>query len=265
VNSGSTDGRSYCPSTTQSAAGTPPTESNTFAPLADSSTAITDKLTATNDGNHILGAHAIPGGTPTLNDITVTLPVNKPCPFTVSVGYFPSSHNTLPLTPITASAITGLFPTSGQVPPPVNPTTPIVVSPTQIAQLTNEVTFVTYATVATPLVAASPAQLPEYAIPSTGGAGTVSYVQLTGAATAPISGVWSTDNNTFYTGTSGDNLVHEITQSCTAITPTPPASQPPYTCVWKDSGQITPNLPSATGSGTVPVNLIAQKPKRVTS
>jgi hypothetical protein len=99
--------------------------------------------------------------------------------------------------------------------------------------------------------------LPEYVLPSGGGAGTLTYVPLAGTATAPISGVWSTDNSTFYTGTSGDNEVHEITQSCTTTAP--------VTCTWKDSGQLTPNLPAASGSGTAPVNMIVQKPKKVTS
>ncbi len=233
VNTGSTDGRSYCPSTTQSAAGTPPTEANNFAPLADSSAAITDKLAATTDGKHILGAHAVPGGASSFEDILVTLPVTTACPFTVPVGYFTSTHTTTPLTPaINASTITGVLPTSGQVAP-----------------LNNEVSFVTYK--------GTGAQLPQYTLPSSGGAGTLTYVPLAGTATAPIAGVWSTDNNTFYVGTSGDNLVHLITQSCTTATP--------VTCTWKDSSQLTPALPSSTGSGTAPVNMIAQRPKKVTS
>ncbi len=233
INTGSTDGRSYCPSTTQTASGTPPTESNNFAPLADSSAAVTDKIAATTDGNHILGAHAIPGGSSRFEDISVTLPVTQACPFTVANGYFPSSHTPITLTPtINAATITGVLPTSGQVEPS-----------------NNEVIFVTYT--------GSGAQLPEYLLPSTGGAGTLTYVPLAGTATAPIAGVWSTDNNTFYVGTSGDNLVHLITQSCTTTAP--------ITCTWKDSSQLTPNLPNAAGSGTVPVNMIVQRPKRVTS
>ena len=251
VSSGSTDGRSYCPSTTQTSAGTPPSETNTFAPLADTDTAITDKLASTNDGNHIVGAHAIPGGTSTLSDLAVKLPVTTSCPFTVPLGYFTSTPTTLPLTStpvITASAITGVLPTSGQVIPPVN-TAATGITPAQLAALTNEVTFVTYT--------GTGSQLPEYLLPATGAAGTLTYVPLAGTATAPIVGVWSTDNNTFYVGTSGDNLVHLITQSCTTTTP--------VTCTWKDSSQLTPNLPSAAGSGTVPVNMIAQRPKKVTS
>ena len=128
-------------------------------------------------------------------------------------------------------------------------TPPLNLSQSQLAALANEVTFVTYT--------GTGGQLPQYTLPSSGAAGTLSYVPLAGTATAPISGIWSTDNNTFYTGTSGDNLVHLITQSCTTTTPT--------TCIWKDSSQLTPALPNASGSGTAPVNMIAQRPKRVTS
>jgi len=262
VNSGvTTDGRSYCAASAQSPAGTPPTETNTFAPLAETDASITDKLAATNIGQHILGAHAIPAGTSTFTDLQFSFPTQNvsgvvtpqacPPPTTVGVpppstGYFTSTDSTLPLTSapaINASTITGVLPSSGQVAPPLN------LSATQLAAMSNEVTFVTYT--------GTGGQLPEYLLPSSGAAGTLTYIPLAGTATAPISGVWSTDNNTFYTGTSGDNEVHEITQTCTtAATPV---------CTWKDTGQLTPNLPAATGAGTVPVNLIAQKPKRVTS
>jgi hypothetical protein len=254
VTSGSTDGRSYCASSTQTAPGTPPTETNTFAPLADTDIAITDKLAATNDGLHILGAHAIPGATSTLSDLAVKLPSTTACPLTVPNGYFTSTPTTLPITgtpAITAATITGVFPTSGAVVPQLSP------QAANITALTNEVSFVTYT--------GSGGQLPEYLLNVGGGAGTLTYVPLSGAATAAISGVWSTDNNTFYTGTSGDNEVHEITQTCTQTSSPAPPALPTYSCTWKDSGQLTPNLPAASGTGTVPVNLIAQRPKRVTS
>jgi len=229
-----TDGRSYCASSVQSPTGTPPSESNTFAPLADTDPAITDRLAATNVGQHILGAHSMTAaGASTFSDLQLTLPTAA-CPLTVPTTYFSSTPTTLPIvgTPaIQTTTITGVFPTSGQVSP-----------------LNNQIAFVTYT--------GTGAQLPQYTLPSTG-TGTLSYVLLTGTATAPISGVWSTDNTTFYTGTSGDNEVHEITQTCASSTSGP--------CIWKDSGQLTPNLPAATGTGTAPVNLIAQHPKRVTS
>jgi len=258
-----TDARSYCASVTQSTGGPPPSETNTFAPLADTISAITDKLAATNVGQHILGAHAATGaGASTFTDIQFTFPTvtsngivtPKECPIppatVTSPGYFTDTPTTTPVAGgINATAITGVFPTSGQAAPLLTP------QAGNIAALTNETTFVTYT--------GTGGQLLEYTLPSTGGAGTLSYVPLAGSATAPISGVWSTDNTTFYTGTSGDNEVHEITESCTNTQPG--AQSPVYSCIWKDSGQLTPNLPSATGTGNAPVNLIAQRPKKVTS
>ena len=49
--------------------------------------------------------------------------------------------------------------------------------------------------------------LPEY-IPSTGA---ISNVTLSSGAVAPVAGVFSSDNLTFFAGTSGDNQVHLIT------------------------------------------------------
>ena len=79
-----------------------------------------------------------------------------------------------------------------------------------------------------------------------GGAGDVYKRQLSGSATAPIAGVVSADNSTFYVGTSGDNLVHIITRS-------------PLT----DSSTLAPNLTTPAGA-IVPVNLMVQKPRKTT-
>src|SRR5206468_4048362 len=57
-----TTGRSYCASTT--IVGTPPNVtsiSNVFYPLSDSATVVTDRVAATNDGLHILGATTTSG------------------------------------------------------------------------------------------------------------------------------------------------------------------------------------------------------------
>ena len=48
-----TTARGYCPSSTSTG---PTTEANVFYPPADSSPATTDRIAATNDGLHILGA-----------------------------------------------------------------------------------------------------------------------------------------------------------------------------------------------------------------
>jgi hypothetical protein len=71
-------------------------------------------------------------------------------------------------------------------------------------------------------------------------------VKLSGSATAPIAGVVSADNTTFYAGTTGDNLVHLINRSTLT-----------------DASTLAPNLTNAAGA-TVPVNLLVQKPRRTT-
>ena len=87
--------------------------------------------------------------------------------------------------------------------------------------------------------------LPAYA-PSASGPGTTTYIKLSGAATAPIAGVVSADNTTFYAGTSGDNLVHIINRSTLT-----------------DSSTLAPNLTTPAGA-IVPVNLMVQKPRKTT-
>ena len=83
--------------------------------------------------------------------------------------------------PISATAITGVLPTSD-----------------------SSVAFVTYT--------GGGGVLPAYA-PAASGLGTTTYIKLSGSAAAPISGVVSADNSTVYVGTSGDNLVHLINRS----------------------------------------------------
>lgn len=235
-----TDGRSYCPSGAVISAGPPETITNTFAPLADEKAVTTDRLAATDDGKHILGATATSPAS--LADLDITLPsqlspvngvvVPSPCPAPpapVAPGYFQSTVNKIVLTRIAPTQITGVVPSSSST-----------------------LAFVTYA--------GTSGQLPYYVIPATG-AGTVGYLQLGNGATtnaAPVSGAFSTDNTTFYVGTSGasgssvDNDVHII-----SITGgTTPA----------ETGILSPNLPAASGTGPyAPVNLLVQRPKRITS
>jgi hypothetical protein len=248
-----TDGRSYCPSTTLNA-GSPPTTVNSFYPLADEKAAPSDRIVATTDGNHILSATAglttTPATPPALNDINVApdptstnpdpLKATLECPVapaTVPNNYFTSTYNPAtnshPLTGVTATAITGVTPSTNSA-----------------------VAFVTYTGTGT-----AGSQLPMY-IPSTG---TLSFVSLPGA-TAPISGVFSTDNLTFYAGTSGDNLVHEVAVTY-PTTGNPTAAQsgtinPTLPC---GVGNIAaPNLTCTTGSIVAP-NLIVQRPKKSTN
>jgi hypothetical protein len=220
-----TTARSYCSVSTPT---TPTNEANLFYPSADSSPAITDRLAATNDGMHVLGATATTP-TPTLSDLRVNIPIGA-CPLpsggTSATLTLPSPgltfSNTLTttlLTPLTATAITGVWPTSDST-----------------------LAFITYT--------GSGGVLPAYA-PAASGQGTTTYIKLSGGTTtAPIAGVVSADNSTFYAATSGDNLVHLIK----------PGTTPGQ---WIDSSTLAPNLTTPTGT-PVPVNLMAQKPRKTT-
>jgi hypothetical protein len=87
--------------------------------------------------------------------------------------------------------------------------------------------------------------VPAYA-PASSGPGQLQYIKLSGSATAPLSGIVSSDNSTFYTGTAGDNLVHVINR--TTLT---------------DTTTLTPNLTDGSGKA-VPVDLLVQKPRKTT-
>ncbi len=178
-----TTARGYCPASTPAGA---TSETNVFYPPADSSPAITDRVAATNDGLHILGAAVSPA--PTLSDLRVNIPstntgttsVGIACPATGGLS-FSNTLSTTVLSSVTATQITGVLPTSD-----------------------SSVAFVTYL--------GTGGVLPAY-VPVNSGPGTTTYIKLSGTATAPISGVISADNSTVYVGTSGDNLVHLITRS----------------------------------------------------
>jgi hypothetical protein len=233
-----TTARGYCPSSTATTVGGVVTETNVFYPPADSSPAIMDRIAATNDGLHILGATVTP--TPTLNDLRVEIPagnangpsVTVTCPVgTQTTGSggttgttggltFSNTKSTISLTPVAATAITGVLPTSDST-----------------------LAVVTYT--------GSGGVLPAY-VPSPSGSGAISYIRLSGTATAPIAGVISADNSTIYVGTQTDNLVHLINRSTLS-----------------DSSTLAPNLTAAPGltvtqGSTVPVNLLVQKPRKTT-
>jgi len=179
-----TTARSYCPISTPTTA---TNESNVFYPPADSSPAATDRIAATNDGLHILGVTASTAN-PTFSDLNVEIPagngngvpVSIACPRTGTLSFSNTVYHTT-LTPVTATSITGVLPTSD-----------------------SSVAFVTYT--------GSGGVLPAYA-PTASGLGHTTYIKLSGSATAPIAGVISADNTTMYAATSGDNLVHVINRN----------------------------------------------------
>jgi hypothetical protein len=216
-----TDGRSYCPtSTIPPQNDNPPTVTNEYYPLAGSVAVPTDRIAATTDGQHILGA-TVQGGTPTLQDISVVLPVIQTCPLPgASPLTFQTTNKAVPLTGITASMIDDVVPATNSV-----------------------LAFVTYT--------GSSGLLPEY-IPATGQVVNLQLGNGATAATAPLSGVFSTDNLTFYVGDS-DGQVHLISINGSTAT---------------ETGILQPALPNSTSTGkpnAAPVNLIAQHPKKLQS
>ena len=228
---GTTVGRSYCPVTTVNATTTPATTTNSFYPVAQTAAVPSDLLIATTDGAHILAATATT--TPaTLTDMVLPNPnpaVTTECPLPPSTGgastpvAFNSTNNPYPLTGIAATAITGVF-----------------------ASTNSQASFVTYqGTGANPV-----GQLPVY-YPT---AKALNFVHLSGAAAVPVFGVFSDDDLTFYTGTTGDNKVHEIAMTY-PTTGTPTAT---------DTGTLSPNLPDGNGNIVTP-NLLVQRPKKATN
>jgi hypothetical protein len=193
----STTARSYCASTT--IVGTPSNQSsitNEYYPLADTQSVPTDRISTTNDGLHLLGATVT--NSPTLLDLGFVkpdpgyatdatkdpggLPIGT-CPTIIPAGYFTArvASSTSIALGVGATAITGVVPTSNSA-----------------------AAFITYT--------GSGASLPVYS-PSTK---TITQVALTGGATAPVAGAVSSDDTTFYIGTSGDNQVHLISRSAMA-------------------------------------------------
>jgi len=237
-----TDGRTYCSTSTITSSGNPPPVINSFIPVADSSTAMTDRIVATTDGKHMIGAHLKADGTSTLSDILLDLPTGA-CPIPTAPGTpsalpapFTSTFNPYPLPGVKAVEINGVS-TPTQAPMAI---TGVYASSNSLAA------FATYT--------GTSGLLPFYAIPSSG-LGKLQMLPLSGNATAPVSGVFSTDDFSFYAGTTGDNAVHIISLTYpTGGQPTAADSLP----------VITPNLPAASGSGTAPVNLLVQHPKKST-
>ncbi|SEC18782.1 hypothetical protein [Terriglobus roseus] len=226
--------RSYCPNGTVS-----PT---IFYPQAGTTTvsaAVGDRVATTNDGRHLLDVRlAASGGTPIVNDVTFptsvsndgtngtrtfqnTLPTGD-CPESGLPPAFGTAVNTAVLTGVTTTGVTGVYPASD-----------------------SSVAFITYL----PTTAAKAGAVQPAYTPAASGAGTVKAVTLTGTATAPVSGVFSSDNKFFFAGTSGDNQVHVITRSTLT-----------------DTSQIAPKLPSVSNStGVATPNLIVQYPRSVTN
>ena len=219
----------YCPITTTGQT----TTTATLYPDAGVLAPVTDRIAATDDGLHILGAAATSAQTATLTDLAISSPSTTPggpaIPG-VPTGACPAGGLTFTATPVVNSALTG-----------VTATAITGVDPTS----DSSIAFVTYT--------GSGGVLPTY-MPSATGAGMLGSIALAtstlGTPVAPVAGVVSADNQTFYVGTSGDNAVHLITKGTNGYQDT--------------TTPIAPKLPDVNGNIVTP-NLLVQKPRKATS
>jgi hypothetical protein len=130
---------------------------------------------------------------------------------------------------VTATAITGIFPTSD-----------------------SKIAFVTYQGSGGVVPTYTPVTPDFTSLPVKGGTlGSITLSTALGTPIAPVAGVVSADNQTFFAGTSGDNAVHLITKQTDGS--------------YKDTTTpIAPKLPDANGNIVTP-NLLVQKPRKATS
>lgn len=223
-----TTARGACSATTVGTTNGLQTTTNVLYPDAGVVGPSTDRLAATNNGQHIVGVTATPSAT--LIDLNVSsLNVGSSA---ATAGQCPAANGsglTFATTPvltsvvpgISATSITGVIPTSDS------------------AQV-----FVTYT--------GTGGKLPVYS-PATSGPGTLGSITLgtfgATAPTAPVAGAVSADNTTFYAGTSGDNLVHILTKGTSGFVDT--------------TTPIAPKLTDPSGAIVAP-NLIVQRPRKQT-
>jgi hypothetical protein len=222
----------YCPITTATTNAQGQTTTTALLyPDAGVSAPRTDRIAATNDGLHILGATVTP--TATLTDLAISSPATTqggPATPGVPTGACPDAGLTFMATPVVNSALTGVTATA--------------ITGVDLAS-DSSIAFVTYT--------GSGGVLPTYT-PSASGAGTLGSIALAtsalGTPVAPVIGVVSADNQTFFVGTSGDNAVHLITKGTNGYQDT--------------TTPLAPKLPDVNGNIVTP-NLLVQKPRPATS
>lgn len=211
----------FCPSVS----GTTPV----FYPQAASVGVQTDALTATDNGQHILGADAS-----ALSDIWVFQDAAMTTPG-IPTGACPSTD---PGKPDGNTAQLGLKLSTSFNQLPLGFTASEVDQ--VVASANSSVAFVTYN---------SPSGggiLPAYTPSATAGQpGTITNIQLSAGANSPVDGIFSPNETIFFVSTTGDNLVHFIDPATLTETQT-----------------INPGLLDASGK-PVPVQMMAVKPRSV--
>jgi trimeric autotransporter adhesin len=213
-----TAARSYCPNNSTSTA-------LQFYPSAGDTPVSTTQLTATADGFHVLGAD-----TSAFSDIWLHQGSAATSAAGVPVNACPA-YNGPPLT------LTTTF-NSQALPVSASEVDQVVSSP--YANLA----FVTYQG------SGATGVLPYYVPGTTSGSsfpfGTLSTIQLSTGALAPVAGIFSPDGSIFFTSTSGDDLVHLV--DTTTLT---------------DSSTINPKLTNPSGAA-VPAQFLAVKSRATT-
>lgn len=216
-----TTARSYCALTTVSSNNGQPATTNQFFPDARIAGPPADHVAATNDGVHLLSVTSTT--VPTITDLAVSVEngntgIGAACPATGLTFTATPLATGLPVPGVNATAVTSLIPSTDSA-----------------------FAFLTYT--------GTGGHLPFYATGSATAPGTVGSVALTGSATAPVGGVFSSDNQTFFAGTTGDNLIHRIARDGNTFTDSAAAT-------------IDPRLLDNNGN-SVPADLLAQRPRRI--
>jgi trimeric autotransporter adhesin len=212
-----TAARSYCPNSSSSTL--------QFYPPAGDTPVSTTQLTATADGFHVLGAD-----TSSFSDIWLHQSSSTTSNPGVPVNTCPA-YNGAPLTLTTTY-------NSQTLPVSASEIDQVVASP--YANLA----FVTYQG------SGASGVLPYY-VPGTWSSGsfpfgTVSTLQLSSGAQAPIAGIFSPDGSIFFVSTSGDDLVHLVDTSS-----------------FTDTTTINPKLTNPSGAA-VPAQFLAVKSRATT-
>ncbi len=200
-----------------------------YYPPAGNLQATTDRLTATTDSKHVIGASVSPTlAEAQLTDSAIVIPTGG-CTLTTATATTPSLSKPL----IIQNTGNNVFPLTGFGITNINQ---VIASPD------SSLAVVTYTSAAT-AVPTGGAKLPVYKPATATTPASLNTVVLSGTAVDPIAGIFSPDTKTFFTSTTGDNLVHLV--STTSLT---------------DTTTIAPALPDANGNVT-PVQFLAVRPR----
>jgi hypothetical protein len=236
---GNVTARTNCPITSLVGTGTAVQTTNVFYPQADSTTATASSIAATTDGQHIFGVSPTTAGNVGGFTDIVTNTKSGGCQLTAAPT--PAPTNTAATLTFSSTTLPAI-PFTGGVTPTYSPTGALA-SPAVLTTSDSAFGFVIYQGTGGAVPQYNPATKTLTNIP----------LQKTSAGTpiAPIAGAVSTDNQTLYVGSTGDNLVHLLTRGTSGFADT--------------TTPINPQLTPITGTGYAVPNLIVLKPRKNTN